>query len=92
MSRLSCTVAIIAVAFLCVVVAQERYDDSFDHIDIKALLENDVEREKQYKCTMDEGPCETDAQKFFKRMYIFTYIHFVYIFIYKYFNQIFNFF
>ncbi|XP_020281625.1 ejaculatory bulb-specific protein 3-like [Pseudomyrmex gracilis] len=65
MARLSYIMAIVSVALLCVV-AQELYTDKFDSIDIGALLENDMEREKQYKCMMDEGPCETDSQKFFK--------------------------
>lgn len=55
---------------LAAVIAEELYSDMFDHIDPDDILPNDELRNQYYNCFMDRGPCVTEDQLFFKRMWL----------------------
>ncbi|XP_011702412.1 PREDICTED: ejaculatory bulb-specific protein 3-like [Wasmannia auropunctata] len=64
MSRLSCIALIIAMNVLMCVFAEEvkLYSDRYDHIDIRAALNNKEVREAYYNCFMELAPCQTPEQ------------------------------
>ncbi|XP_024891543.1 uncharacterized protein LOC112467241, partial [Temnothorax curvispinosus] len=63
MARLSYIVLIIATNALICVLAEELYPNRYDHLDVRALLQNDTLREDYYKCFMELAPCTTLAQQ-----------------------------
>ncbi|XP_063983022.1 ejaculatory bulb-specific protein 3-like [Diachasmimorpha longicaudata] len=57
---------IIVLVFLSAVIAEEKYGDKYDHIDVDGILENDRQRETYYQCFAGTGPCKTAAARFFR--------------------------
>ncbi|XP_014467207.1 PREDICTED: ejaculatory bulb-specific protein 3-like [Dinoponera quadriceps] len=68
MARLISIVAIIGIALVSVLTAEELYSDKYDDIDVSGILENERLRNEYYSCFMDQGPCPTENMKFYKNL------------------------
>jgi len=73
MTRLSYIVLFIAMnILLCVLAEEEFYPNTYDNVDIKAVLENPELREEYHKCYMETGPCKTPEQRIITGIYYIT--------------------
>ncbi|EFN89732.1 ejaculatory bulb-specific protein 3 [Harpegnathos saltator] len=68
MARLIGIVAIIGIALVSILTAEEFYSDKYDDIDVKGILQNDRLRDQYYECFIDKGPCTTADMKFYKEI------------------------
>ncbi|THK33132.1 ejaculatory bulb-specific protein 3 [Diachasma alloeum] len=57
---------VIALVFLSAVIAEEKYSEKYDYVDVDGILANDKQRESYYKCFAGIGPCKTAAARFFR--------------------------
>lgn len=63
MARLSYSVMIIGISLIYTFA--QKYDDKYDDIDAKAILEDSKQRNEWYNCLMKTGPCLTPEAQFF---------------------------
>ncbi|XP_014212505.1 uncharacterized protein LOC106642287 [Copidosoma floridanum] len=57
---------LITVTMATIALAQQRYESTYDDLDVGTILGNSDLRESYYACFMDTAPCPTDAAVFFK--------------------------
>lgn len=76
MARFIAIVAIVGIALMCVL-AEEKYDDQYDDIDVTQILENDKIRAQYYECFMGTSPCKTADARFFKGIYNYICVFFL---------------
>lgn len=69
------TICTFACIMLIAHAADEKYSNKYDHIDIKAILDNPRSRNQYLGCIMDTSPCITGAARFLKGNFpLFPYL------------------
>ncbi|XP_011296666.1 ejaculatory bulb-specific protein 3 [Fopius arisanus] len=59
-------VIFMALVLCSAVIADEKYSDKYDYIDVDGILANPRQRDSYYACFAGTGPCKTAAAKFFR--------------------------